>query len=225
MLSNLINKNTIYKYLADGTNLSFITIGTIIFVTFLIAIYIFAVYKLINKNAFYSKEFNNILPGMNLITAIITITMHSSVIVFIGIIGTLSLIRFRHAFKNPLDLLYLFWSLCTGIFCGTQLYTIALLTAIFMTLLFLWLDSIVFTPTSYVLTITSFDDTYDQIFKLLQPYCKKLTKQEITRYSSQIVYTFTFETKKEDLFLDKLAKIPSLLSLSFTSYNGEYRGN
>ena len=218
-----INITTIYNLLANGTNLSFISIFFIIILTCIISIYIFIIYKLTIKGAFYSKHCNLIFPGICVTSAILTITIQSSILVFVGIVSTLSALRFRHAMKNPLDLLYLLWALCTGIFCGTQLYTLALLVAVYMTLLFLFLDYIVYTHNSYVLTIESTQNTCNELYNLIRPYCKKITKRKIIHQSTKNCYTFTLETKKEDFLLDKLAKTPSLISLSFTSYNGEYR--
>lgn len=225
---NLISffKANIYTFLANGTNLSFKNIFTIICLSIILGFYIFVVYKLSYKNAFYSKEFNLILPGMCITSSVLTIILHSSLIVFFGIISALSLIRFRHALKEPLDFLYLFWSLCTGIFCGCKLYTLVLLLCIFVTILFLLLDELSLQKNVYVLTVTLADPSiqHNEISDIIKPYCKCIFLKEI-RHKNQNLYSFKVKTKKEDIFLTLLTQIPSFISLSFSSFNGDYRSN
>lgn len=103
-----------------------------------IGAYIFLVYKGFSKSAFYSRDLNVTLAGMCVTVAAIMIAMQTNLLVSLGMVGALSIVRFRTAIKNPLDLLYLFWSISAGIICGVGLYTLAILLCAIMTAL-IWL--------------------------------------------------------------------------------------
>jgi len=111
-------KNSVYESLGGGTNLSARSILLLIAIAALVGLYIFAVYKLSSKSAFYSKDLNVTMAGMPIIVAAIMIAMQSNLLVSLGMVGALSIVRFRNAVKNPIDLLYLFWSISAGIIVG-----------------------------------------------------------------------------------------------------------
>ena len=226
MLAKIFDINNIYSALANGTNLSFATIALSFLLTSVISIYIFLIYKYSYKQTFYSHDFNLILPGISIITTALVITMHSTLLVFLGTISTLSLIRFRHSLKNPLDSLYLLWAISNGIFCGVQLYVLSLLLSIFITLIFLYFDTLHIFSTTYILTITcSSTDFYDRIYKITQNHCTHIEIKNHKSTSNGLSYVFSIKTKKEDLLLNELSKTPSLHSINLSSYSGEYREN
>lgn len=107
-------KNSVYESLGGGTNLSAKSILLLLVIAAFVGLYIFAVYKLSSKSAFYSKDLNITLAGMPIIVAAIMIAMQSNLLVSLGMVGALSIVRFRNAVKNPMDLLYLFWSYHCG---------------------------------------------------------------------------------------------------------------
>ena len=118
-------KRSVYESLGGGTNLSALNVVLIIGIACLVGLYIFYVYKLTTKSAFYSKDLNVTMAGLPLIIAAIMIAMQSNLLVSLGMVGALSIVRFRNAVKNPLDLLYLFWSVSAGIIVGVGLYVLA----------------------------------------------------------------------------------------------------
>lgn len=118
-------KTSVYESLAGGTGLHFGEVCVILILSFAIGGYIFFVYKSFSKSAFYSKDLNVTLAGMSIVVAAIMIAMQSNLLVSLGMVGALSIVRFRTAVKNPIDLLYLFWSISAGIICGVGLYVLA----------------------------------------------------------------------------------------------------
>ena len=106
----------------------------------LFALYIFLVYRLLTRKTFYSKTFNISLAGITLITAAVILTIQSSIVVSLGMVGALSIVRFRTAIKDPMDLMFLFWSITVGIICGVGLAKIALILSIALTVGILILD-------------------------------------------------------------------------------------
>ena len=91
-----------------------------------ISMVICAVYYFKSRKYFFSKEFAVSLVALSVITVSVILTIQASVVVSLGMVGALSIVRFRTAIKNPLDLVFLFWSISTGIICGAGLYFIAL---------------------------------------------------------------------------------------------------
>src|SRR5699024_2675640 len=109
-------------------------------VTGLLALYIFFTYRLVTRKVLYSKSFNISLSAMALITAAIILAMQSHLVISLGMVGALSIIRFRTAVKDPMDLVFLFWAISIGIICGAGLYEVALVTSVAVTIFILLLD-------------------------------------------------------------------------------------
>ena len=135
-------KSSVYESLGGGTNLSARSILLLLAIAALVGIYIFMVYKLSSKSAFYSRDLNVTLAGMPIIVAAIMIAMQSNLLVSLGMVGALSIVRFRNAVKNPMGLLYLFWSISAGIIVGVGLYLLSFALCIVMTILLLALDMV-----------------------------------------------------------------------------------
>ena len=83
-----------------------------------LSLYIYFIYKVLTRKTFYNKTFNISLAALALITAGIILTIQSSIVVSLGMVGALSIVRFRTAIKDPMDLVFLFWSISVGIICG-----------------------------------------------------------------------------------------------------------
>ena len=121
----------------DGFTVTQITTKTIIvslFVALCIGVYMFIVYALANKNSLYNVNFNVSLVALTLITAGVILTIQSSVVVSLGMVGALSIVRFRTAVKDPMDLVFLFWSIGVGIMCGAMQFEIAIIVSIVVTI-------------------------------------------------------------------------------------------
>ena len=109
------------------------TAGTARMITCVLAPYIFVVYRVLTRKTFYSKSFNISLAGIALITSGIILTIQSSIVVSLGMVGALSIVRFRTAIKDPMDLMFLFWSIAVGIICGVGMAEIAIMLSIILT--------------------------------------------------------------------------------------------
>lgn len=132
--NDIIKKSILESFNSDITNT---TIIISMVITILIALYIYAIYRLCSNKNFYSKDFNKTLAIMSVITAAIVLAMQSNLVISLGMVGALSIVRFRNAVKNPLDLLFLFWSISVGIICGASLYQVAIIMSLAVTILFI----------------------------------------------------------------------------------------
>ncbi len=125
------------KSFLEGFNSGDITTGRILVtlgVTVVLAAYIFIVYYTATKKTFYNKSFNISMALVAVITSAIILAMQSNLVISLGMVGALSIVRFRTAIKDPMDLMFLFWSISTGIICGANMYTIALLSSLIITI-------------------------------------------------------------------------------------------
>ena len=94
------------------------TAASAMIITSIIACYIFIVYRLVTRKTFYSKTFNISIAVIAVITSAVIITIQSSIVVSLGMVGALSIVRFRTAVKDPMDLVFLFWSIVVGCWYG-----------------------------------------------------------------------------------------------------------
>ncbi len=117
-----------------STNLTVKSICVCMLITILISAYIFMVYRLLNRNAFYNKNFNMSLPAIAILTAAIILTIQSNIVISLGMVGALSIVRFRTAIKDPMDLVFLFWAISAGIICGAGFAVIAVIASAVLTL-------------------------------------------------------------------------------------------
>ena len=114
----------------QNTNLSMKTVALLLVAAGVLGIYLFFVYRIMTANTFYSKNFNVSLIMMCVITTAIIVTIQSSVVVSLGMVGALSIVRFRTAVKDPLDLIFMFWSISIGIICGAGMLFFELVFAL-----------------------------------------------------------------------------------------------
>lgn len=218
-------KSSVYESLGGGTNLSVANIMLILAIACLLGLYIFAVYKLSSKSAFYSKDLNVTMAGMPLIIAAIMIAMQSNLLVSLGMVGALSIVRFRNAVKNPIDLLYLFWSISTGIIVGVGLYILALVLCIVMTILLIVLDMVpnAKAPDLLVLRAEADKVDYEELEKMMKEYCKyhKEKSRCIKNGESELIIEIK-SSKKEEL-LQKLTAKEYMTQVNCISHDGECR--
>ena len=120
-----------------------------------LALYIFFVYRIMTRKTFYSRNFGIALVGVALITAALILTMQSSVVISLGMVGALSIVRFRTAIKDPLDLMFLFWSISVGIICGAGLAQIAVILSVGLTVGILLLEKLPVAKAPMILVVNA----------------------------------------------------------------------
>lgn len=123
----------------------------------IISVYIFCIYRVVTKKVFYNKNFNISLVALSLITAAIILSIQSSVVISLGMVGALSIVRFRTAVKEPMDLVFLFWSISVGIICGAGLFEIAILSSLLITAAIFALDKLPAGKAPMILVVDSAD--------------------------------------------------------------------
>lgn len=186
------------------------------------ALYIFFAYRILTKKTFYSKTFNIALPALTLITAGIILTIQSSIVVSLGMVGALSIVRFRTAIKEPMDLVFLFWAISTGIICGAGLAEIASVLAFVLTVFLLVLDKIPVAQAPKILMVNAAGyDIEKTILEVVKKYCKYYTvkSRSLSNNISDIVVEV--RTNKESSLAKEIASLPEVHSSSLLAHDGE----
>ena len=218
-------KSSVYERFAGGTELSFWSVSLILVMALLVGCYIYLVYKNFCKSEFYSKDLNITIAGMAVVVAAIMIAMQSNLLVSLGMVGALSIVRFRTAVKNPMDLLYLFWSISAGIICGVGLYVLGIVLCIIMTVLIAVLGIIPNSKAPALLVIHSDMNTeIDQINHALRAESKYLKQKSIIVKNNDKEWIFEVSSKKPDAIIQALQSVQGVRSINWLEHSGEFRG-
>lgn len=217
-------KTGVYQNLAGGTGLSATEVIITLFMSCVVGLYIFLVYRSASKSALYSKDTGITIAGMPVVIAAIMVAMQSNLIVSLGMVGALSIVRFRNAVKNPLDILYLFWTISAGIICGVGLKILALVLCCAMTTIILIFNFIPTTKASAVLVLrANLEDVnweeIDKVINLHSKYCKEKSRS-IRQGDVEVIYELK-STEKEEL-IEKLGSY-DFQQINYLEHDGEYR--
>ena len=191
-------------------------------VTILVSAYIFAVYRLINRNAFYNKNFNLSLPAIAVITAAIILTIQSNIVISLGMVGALSIVRFRTAIKDPMDLVFLFWAISAGIICGAGFAIIAVIASVILTAGILVADRLPVAKSPQILLINSdWFENEDSIMEIVKKYCSlnRVKARNLTKDGLNMAIEVRVKEEKE--LVKALMKIDHVISASLVAHDGE----
>ena len=182
-------------------------------ITLLLALYIFFIYRITSRKNFYNKSFNISLAAL---------TIQSSIVVSLGMVGALSIVRFRTAVKDPLDLVFLFWSIAVGIICGAGFYNIAAIVSIIITILVFTLDMIPVAKVPMILVVrAACGDMQNKILEVVADETKyyKVKSRNVTK--SQLNMIIELRTKKESELLNKICNLDGVEYASLLDHDGE----
>lgn len=225
MTTKDVIKSSIYESLTGGTYLDVKTILGILFFAALIGIYVYLVYRFSSKNAFYSKDLNVTMAGLPVIIAAIMIAMQANLLVSFGMVGALSIVRFRTAVKNPLDLLYLFWAVSTGIICGVNLKVLSLLMSVIMTCIILILQTLPILHAPSVLVVrSSLDVDWEEVKSCIAKYTKAAKIKSESSRNGQKELIYEVRVKADNNLVGELEKLGMLQAINLLSHDGEFRG-
>lgn len=187
-----------------------------------IALYIFFAYRILTRKTFYSKNFNISLACVSIITAAIIITIQSNIVISLGMVGALSIVRFRTAIKNPMDLMFLFWSISVGIICGAGFSIYAICLSLVLTICIVCLNHLPIAKAPMILVISSSKlDSEPEIMKMVGYYCKhpQVKARNLTKETLNL--TIELSTNNGGDLVSKLTDIDGILSASLLSHDGE----
>ncbi len=188
------------------------------------ALYIFMAYRLLTRKTFYSKSFNISLAAVTVITTAIILTIQSSVVISLGMVGALSIVRFRTAVKEPMDLAFLFWAISTGIICGAGLAEIACVLAFVLSIGLFILDRIPVGRAPQILMLTA--NGYDiekEVMEIVRKYSAYHTVKSRRLSNNQTNLVIELRTLKfcESKLIEEVAALDNVTSSSLLRHDGE----
>lgn len=205
-----------------STEITTLTIVTALGIACVLALYIFFVYRVVTRKTFYSKSFNITLAGVTVITASLILTMQSSVVLSLGMVGALSIVRFRTAIKDPVDLMFLFWSISVGIICGAGLAQVAVILSVILTLGILFLDRLPVAKAPMILVVNATDlDAEQNVSQVVGKYTRFFSVKSRNMTADTLDLVLELRTEKgSDLVRDIMA-LEGITSASLLAHDGE----
>ena len=218
-------KDVFKKSFLEGFTSMDITTGKIaaaLILTALLALESFAIYRLVTRKVIYSKNFNISLAVMSLITSAIILAMQSNLVISLGMVGALSIVRFRTAIKDPMDLAFLFWSISIGIICGAGLYEIALVTSVGVTVFILVLDMLPVGKAPMMLVVNSSEMNGEKaVLDVVGKYARYYKVKSRNLSKGRLDLVIELKVKEESALVSEVAALDGMLSASMISHDGE----
>lgn len=191
-----------------------------------IGLFIFFIYKKTYAGVMYSKPFNTSLVLLTVLTTFVILAVTSNVVLSLGMVGALSIVRFRTAIKEPLDLVFLFWSISVGIILGAGLYSLAFLGSLFITVILLVLTGKVDSSAPYILMLQLENENAElQATEIIKNrFGKVIVKSKsITDGQPELIYEVRVKNN-ETSFMNELSAIEGVQNATLVSYNGNQAG-
>ena len=220
-------KNSVWESFISSQGLTgdfLVTAGIAMALAVILGIFIYKIYGHYFGGVVYSSSFAVTLVGMTVLSCMLTLAISSNIVISLGMVGALSIVRYRTAIKDPMDLLYLFWSISVGITLGAGLYILAIITIIIMT---------------FVVHIFYNRKKRGVIYILVAHYEEELAGDEILRKLNKMKYQLKSKTfrgnltemtielvckNQNTLFLEQMKEIKGVKDVTLIQYNGEYHG-
>ena len=205
-----------------GSEINLTTIVVALAIACALALYIFLTYRVVTRKTFYSKNFNISLAGITVITAALILTMQSSVVLSLGMVGALSIVRFRTAIKDPMDLMFLFWSISVGIICGAGLAQIAVLLSIVLTVGVFILDMLPVAKAPMILVVNATNiQAEKEVAAVAATFDKHYRVKSRNMTSSTLDLIIELRTAKGADLVQQIVAMEGITSASLLSHDGE----
>lgn len=189
-----------------------------------IGLFIFEIYRKTYRGVMYSRSFGVTLLALAMITDLAIMTVTSNVVLSLGMVGALSIVRFRTAIKEPLDIAFLFWSIVVGIMLGAGMIPLAVFGSIILGVVLLVFSNHSTAETPYILVLQCEDEAAEQDATAM--VMKKVSRQVVkSKTVTKGGIEVTMEVRLSDSttqFVNDLSNIPGITAATLVSYNGEY---
>ena len=185
---------------------------------------IFAVYRQFYQGVVFSRGFALTLVGMTVLTCMVTLAISTNIVISLGMVGALSIVRFRTAIKDPMDLLYLFWAITTGITVGAGLYLLSLAAAGVMVLMLLAFRRAAPGKQVFIVVVHCQGDLAgDEVLRAFGRM-KYFIKSRTLRADCAELAVEVFCRPDDTDFKEKLRAVDGVQDATLVQYNGEYHG-
>ena len=223
-----MNFSDIFKssFIENIASVSMLDMAIAMALALLIGLFIFMVYKKTFNGVMYSSSFGVTLVALTMITTLVILAVTSNVVLSLGMVGALSIVRFRTAIKEPLDIAFLFWAIAVGIVLAAGMIPLAVIGSIVIGVVLLVFvnKKSHFNPYLIVISCDS-HASEEEAKKFLKDKVNKCTVKSKTAQSGSVELTLEIRLKDDNTdFINELSAMDGINSAVLVSYNGDYMG-
>lgn len=214
------------SFLANINSFSTVDVLLALGLAFVLGLFIFIVYKKTYSGVMYSDSFGVSLIAMAMITCLVIIAVTSNIVLSLGMVGALSIVRFRTAVKEPMDIAFLFWAIGAGIVLGAGLLPLAIIGSVIIGIIIVLFSTRKVGNTPYILVVNcADDDTENTVREMVTSSAKKHLLKAKTVNATGIELTYEVRLKDDNTdFINKLSASAGVSNAVLVTYNGEYMG-
>ncbi|MBP3646103.1 MAG: DUF4956 domain-containing protein [Clostridia bacterium] len=183
--------------------------------------FIFLVYRVVSHRALYNKSLNIAIAALPFFICTIILCLQSNLVITLGTIGALAIIRFRTAVKDPVDMVYILWSIHLGIMAGCQLFMASILTSLCVAVVLLVMENLRLGRGAYTLVIHCDTGLEDELTALMKPFVRRMRLKSRNFTSSGVDYVFTLTVKNAKELCEKLSQMNGAQRFSLIEYDSE----
>ena len=195
------------------------TIAAVILVVTLLSVYEFIVYRFVLHRALYNKAFNICISIIPFFISTIILCLQTNLVITLGTIGALAIIRFRTAVKDPVDMIFILWSIHIGITCGCQLYELTILTSIIVTVVLIIMNHISFGMKSHILVVhLQTIDGQNDVENIVKSYALKYRFKSRNITDKGVNLVFEINTKKASELTETISRLDTVNRFSLMEY-------
>ena len=187
----------------------------------LCGVIIYLVYRFFYRGVVYSDNFNILLIMITVITAFIIMTISANIVLSLGMVGALSIVRFRSAVKDPLDIGFLFWGIAAGLTCGAGLYFVALIGTVVIAVVYIILHFCKKEKKNYLLIIHYSNQAEEQVYALLNAMKYKLKSKTLSGETTELTVEIKI-VRNDTSDAARFRTVNGVDSVTLLEYNGEY---
>lgn len=205
---------------------SFSTVLLILLIAFLVSLIIYFTYKNTYSGVMYNPRFNVSLIMITMVTTIVMVVIGSNISVSLGMVGALSIIRFRTAVKDPRDTSFIFWSVVSGLACGTQNYSIVIIGSIFVCLILFLFKKSVAIINKYILIVKGNNVNSDMVEKIIKKNLKGYSckGKYVNKNNVELIYDIKFKKEISNKIISELLEVLGVETVNIVSSNTDTMG-
>ncbi|MBP3280590.1 MAG: DUF4956 domain-containing protein [Butyrivibrio sp.] len=220
--------NDIFKssFLENVTSVSILDMVIAMVLAFAIGMFIFLVYKKTYQGVMYSSSFGVTLVALCMITTLVILAVTSNVVLSLGMVGALSIVRFRTAIKEPLDIAFLFWSIAVGIVLAAGMIPLAVFGSVIIGIILLVFVNRKSHLVPYIVVVNcDGNDTEKKVTEFIKAKTQRLVVKSKSAQKGNLELNLEVRLKEDNTdFVNELADMDGVNNAVLVSYNGEYMG-
>ncbi len=214
------------SFLENVTSVTLLDMALALVLAFGLGVFIFLIYKKTYNGLLYSSSFGVTLIALTMITTVVILAVTSNVVLSLGMVGALSIVRFRTAIKEPLDIAFLFWAIAVGIVLAAGMIPLAVIGSVLIGLILLVFVNRKQHANPYLVVLQCTDRASEQAARdYLQSHTGRCVVKSKTAQKGQIELNCEIRLKDDNTdFVNELADLSGVTSAVLVSFNGEYMG-